>query len=63
MDAAQANGMPVYILRSGGLERLRETLSEMFHVARRPDGASASADETDETDETDDGEEPDGEQD
>lgn len=49
--------MPVYILRSGGLERLRETLSEMFHVARRPDGASASADETD------DGEEPDGEQD
>ncbi|MFI5277890.1 MAG: AAA family ATPase, partial [Ktedonobacterales bacterium] len=52
VDAAQAAGMPVYILRSGGLERLRETLSEMFHIERRvgPDTAAASvvADEDDE---------------
>ena len=35
VDAAQASGLPIYVLRSGGMERLRETLSEMFHLAQR----------------------------
>ena len=56
VDAAQASGMPVYVLRSGGLERLRETLSEMFHIARGSNGAEAA-------DDLDDEEEPDGDQD
>ncbi|HEX8997417.1 MAG TPA: AAA family ATPase, partial [Ktedonobacterales bacterium] len=61
VDAAQASGIPIYVLRSGGLERLRETLSDMFHVARRPlqagdaDGLA--------TDDFDDEEEPDDDQD
>ncbi|MDE3229252.1 MAG: hypothetical protein KGO05_05180, partial [Chloroflexota bacterium] len=53
VDAAQASGMPVYILRSGGLERLRETLSDMFHVARRPTDAASAADEPDDEDAAD----------
>jgi len=61
VDAAQANGTPVYVLRSGGLERLREMLSEMFHVARRvtptADGAALSADELDDEDESGDDQE------
>jgi stage III sporulation protein SpoIIIAA len=62
VDAAQSAGMPVYVLRSGGLERLRETLSEMFHIERRVPGApDAAADDLDEEeDEGDD--EGDGEQ-
>ncbi|HEX8732533.1 MAG TPA: hypothetical protein VF725_10805, partial [Ktedonobacterales bacterium] len=54
VDAAQASGMPVYILRSGGLERLRETLSDMFHVARSPTGDASAADEPDDEEEADD---------
>ncbi|HET9111675.1 MAG TPA: hypothetical protein VFN78_12680, partial [Ktedonobacterales bacterium] len=63
VDAAQAAGMPVYILRSNGLERLRETLSDMFHIDRRPLSATgadamASADLDDEDeDEGDEGDE------
>ena len=51
IEAAQASGMPVYILRSGGLERLRETLSEIFHIERLvnpgPNAAATDADEDD----------------
>jgi hypothetical protein len=58
VDAAQAAGMPVYILRSNGLERLRETLGEMFHISRQDFAASADldtdADSDDEDDELDD---------
>ena len=62
VDAAQAAGMPVYVLRSGGLERLRETLSEMFHIERRVPGApDAAADDLDE-DEDEGDDEGDGEQ-
>jgi len=56
VDAAQSAGMPVYVLRSGGLERLRETLSEMFHIERRgpaTPGADAAGPE-DDLDEDDD---------
>jgi hypothetical protein len=30
IDAAQAAGLPVYVLRSTSVERLREALSDMF---------------------------------
>ncbi|HEX9035742.1 MAG TPA: AAA family ATPase, partial [Ktedonobacterales bacterium] len=48
VDAAQSSGLPVYVLRSGGMDRLRETLAEMFHVERRLPlpGASADGDES-----------------
>jgi stage III sporulation protein SpoIIIAA len=56
VDAAQASGLPVYVLRSGGMDRLRETLAEMFHVERRlpltgGDGASGDLGDEDEGDE------------
>jgi hypothetical protein len=44
VDAAQASGLPVWVLRSGGMDRLRETLAEMFHVERRLPLTSASPD-------------------
>ena len=50
VDAAQAAGMPVYILRSGGLERLRETLSEMFHIERRVNSGPDAITDADEDD-------------
>ncbi|HEU0027941.1 MAG TPA: hypothetical protein VFQ25_12555, partial [Ktedonobacterales bacterium] len=48
VDAAQASGLPVYVLRSGGMDRLRETLAEIFHVERRLPltGAGAVGDES-----------------
>ena len=47
VDAAQASGLPVFVLRSGGMDRLRETLAEMFHVERKLPltGADADGDE------------------
>ncbi len=61
VDAAQASGIPIFVLRSGGMERLRETLSEMFHIERRvgqPLSADAlAADDLDEEDEPDDDQE------
>ena len=67
VDAAQASGIPIFVLRSDGLERLRETLSEMFHIARRPNTAAIGADDADdepvdeseESDESDVSDEPD----
>jgi hypothetical protein len=52
VDAAQASGRPVWVLRSGGMDRLRETLAEMFHVERRLpfDGSSPDGDESVEDD-------------
>ena len=60
VDAAQASGMPIYVLRSGGMERLRETLGEMFHLGPRPPQSSADALASDDFD--DDDEEPDDDQ-
>jgi hypothetical protein len=49
IDAAQANGVPVHLLQSSGVERIREALADMFHVAlRAPNPGAATA--------TDDGE-------
>ncbi len=45
VDAAQASGIPIYILRSSGLERLREALVDIFqpssHSQRPADQESA----------------------
>jgi hypothetical protein len=56
VDAAQAAGMPIYVLRSGGLERLRETLSEMFHIIEQASPTVRGAATTDRLDDEDDGE-------
>src|SRR5579862_3890492 len=60
IDAALAGGMPVYMLRSGGVERIREALSDMFHITRPQDvvarrgGDSRLGDDQDEQDDADD---------
>jgi hypothetical protein len=58
VDAAQAGGLPVWVLRSGGMDRLRETLAEMFHVERRLPltGAMDGAEDDEAEDETEDDE-------
>ena len=42
IDAAQASGVPVYLLRSSGVDRIREALGDMFHVAPQPSSTSPS---------------------
>ncbi len=49
--------MPVYLLRSSGVERIREALGDMFHVS--PSVASASRSAADDVDDTDDEDESD----
>ena len=48
VDAAQASGIPVYILRSSGLDRLREALVDIFQSgsqAQRPADRSSTLQE------------------